>query len=342
MATVRLSDAIVPEVFTSYWMFDTTRKADVFNAGIVKPDAAMASLLSGGGKLFQSPYWGDLDNTSAVIATDNPADVLTPLKIGSFKSQFIRQFRTQGWQTAQLVAALAGSDPMKRIAERVSEYWAREFDRATIATLKGVYADNVANDSGDMVYDASALTGTHTVGNETVNNYAMSYRAILEAKQTMGDRAEGLKAIVMHSRIYTNLQRQNLIIFIPNSQGVVNIPTYLGYRVVVSDNVPVEVDGSDLLYTTYLCGEGVVGWAESPPDEPTAVEKEPLKGNGAGVETLITRRQFALHPYGFTFTDASTAAEFPTDTELAAAANWDRKFPERKAIPLAFIITKNG
>lgn len=87
MATVRLTDAIVPEVFTGYMMNDTVEKADVFNSGIVAQDAMMGQLLSGGGRLFNHPVWGDLDNADAVEGSDDPAVEITPRKIGSFKHQ---------------------------------------------------------------------------------------------------------------------------------------------------------------------------------------------------------------------------------------------------------------
>lgn len=341
MALVRLSDVIVPEVFSQYMMMDTTRQADVFKSGIVRMDPMMSSLLGGGGKIFKNPFWGDLNDTSAVIASDDPTKVIVPQKIGTFRHDFTRQARNQAWQTADLTAELAGSDPMQRISGRVGEYWAREFDRLAIATLSGIIASNVAG-ANDMVYNATGLSGTHTVGNETVNNSQLSYRAIMEAKQTMGDKAQKLRIIVMHSRLYTNLQRQNLIQFIPNSQGVIEFPTYLGYRVVVTDNVPTVTGGGNTDYTSYLCAEGVLGWGESPPANPVAVVRDEMQGNGSGMETLVTRRQFALHPYGFTWNAASVAADFPSDTELALAANWTRVFPERKQIPFAAIVTRNG
>lgn len=343
MATVRLSDAIVPEVFANYMVNDTVEKADIFNSGIVVPDGMMASKLSSGGRLFQHPVWRDLDNTDPVIGTDNPADTITPLKLGSFKHQWIRQVRTQAWSTADLVSELAGSDPMQRISGRVTDYWSRYFNRTTVRCLNGIFNDNIANDSGDMVHDITAETGTVTVGGATVNAFSLHAGAIIEAAQTMGDENKAMTTLIMHSRLLSNLKLQNLIVYIPNSRGEVVIPTYLGYRVVETDTVPVSDQGGGVLhYTTYVCGPGVFHWAESPPANPIAVEREELQGNGMGVETLVTRRQYALHPIGFNFTDASTAAEFPTDAELELAANWDRAFPERKQIPLAAIITKNG
>lgn len=341
MALVQLSDAIVPEVFNNYMLNDTVEMADVFQSGLVRMDADMADKLSAGGRLFQTPVWNDLDNAAPAIGTDDPADVLTPQKVGSFKHQFARQLRTQAWSSADLVAELAGSDPMRRISSRVSPYWARYFDRLTMYTLNGVINDNVANDGSDSVHDITGAAGNVTLASgKVVPANTIHADAILEAKQTAGDKAESLKIIVMHSRLFTNLQLQNLIVYIPNARGEITIPTYLGYRVVVTDNVPaVDQGGGVFHYTTYLCGEGIVGFAEKPPANPIAVQREELQGNGMGIENLITRRQFAAHFYGYNFTDASVAGVFPTDAELELAANWDRAVPERKQVRFVAIVS---
>ena len=280
--------------------------------------------------------WNDLSNDDPVLANDNPASVITPQKVDTFKHQYVRQINAQAWSSAMLTAELAGSDPMMRIVSRVSDYWARYFNRLAISTITGVINDNIANDGGDMVYSAGVGVGGATP------SAAISATAILEAKQTLGDAAEQLSIIIMHSRLYTNLQSANLITFIPNSRGEINIPTYLGYRVVVADTMPATSSGGHVYYTSYLCAPGVLGWGESPVAEPVATEKYQAQGNGMGVEALFTRRQFALHPYGFSWTDSSIATTFPTRTEIETAANWDRKYPERKQIKFAALLTKNG
>lgn len=329
-----LNNAIVPDVFLAYMLKQTTERADIFMSGAIKQDPQMGALLAGGGRTFQHPFWGDLDNTESGIGSDDPETVATTGKIAATKLRFIRQFRTRGWSAARLVAELAGSDPMQAIASLTGGYWARQFNRMTIATLTGVFADNVANDSGDMVLNITGESGIDAM---------ISADAVLEAKQTMGDEAGALKLLIMHSRVYTNLQKQNLIDFIPNARGEITIPTYLGYQVLVSDTVPVaSLGGGDFSYTTYLLGQGVLGFAESPPPMPVEVDREPAQGNGTGVDMLWTRRQFGLHAYGFDWTDSSVTGEFPTNAELATAANWDRKFPERKQVALAALITKNG
>jgi hypothetical protein len=329
MALVRLSDVIVPEVWTAYAVQDTVQKADVFQSGLVVVDGAMSAHMAGGGRLFNHPAWGDLDNSEPDVGSDDPALISTPSKIGTFKTQFVRQFLTKSWSAADLAQYLAGSKPMDRIKERTSEWWNRNFDRWTISTINGVINSNIANNSGDMVLDISGGAGAAA---------KISASAILEAKQTMGDAAGKLSILVMHSRLFTNLQLQNLIVYIPNSQGVVSIPTYLGYRVVVTDNMPF----SGGKYTSYLCAPGIVGWTEVPVEIPAEVYRRPDQGNGTGIETFFTRRQFGMHPYGFNWTDTTVAAPavFPTRANLELAANWTRPAAiERKAVPFVAIIS---
>lgn len=332
MALTQLSDIVIPEVYSAYVMKETMEKAGVFTSGLVKPDAFMSSQLAGGGHLFNMPFWYDLDSSDSQPVDDDPSHTITPAKIGADKMRFVRQFRARAWSTANLSGELAGANPMQAIVSRTAAYWAREFNKLTIATLNGVINDNVAANSGDMVYVAGVGTGgstTPTVG--------IDAEIVLEAKQTMGDAADLLQIIVMHSRIYTNLQQQQLITFIPDAGNPhIRIPTYLGYRVVVSDTCPT---GSGSAYVSYLAAPGVLGYGEKPPIKPVEFKSEPLQGYGAGVEIMVTRRQFALHPYGLDFTDASTAAQFATTAELESAANWVRKVPERKMIPFVAIIS---
>lgn len=237
------------------------------------------------------------------------------------------------------MSELAGSDPMARIRERVSAYWSRAFERHLVSLLVGVFADNAANDSGDM----RSVIGTDASGSPADTQY-ISAEAILDAKQTMGDAGSGLSAIIMHSVCLTRLQKANLIDYIPDSEGRVNFPSYLGYRVVVSDNVRVvqgTTNTARYLYSSYLIGAGAIGWAESPVAMPVEVDREPLQGNGMGVEILVNRRQYIMHPYGMKWTDSSRAGNFPTNAENQAAANWDRVVTERKMIPLTELVT-NG
>lgn len=331
----RISDVVVPEVFNSYMVKNTVQTMAFYQTGVLRPDADLGAKLAGGGRTFNVPFWRDLDDTESDTASDDPDSHASPSPITTGKDVALRQVRTKGWTTANLTAELAGADPMARITGRVGDYWARQFDRIAIATARGVFADNIANDGGDMVKDFSVASAPATAN-------LIAAESVMDAAQTMGDEKQALKLVVMHSVVNTRLSKLDLIDFRPDSTGKVWVPYYLGYRVHVSDNVPAIPTGQGAVrYHTYLFGSDVFGWAEHDVAKPVEVESDASAGDGMGVETLWTRRQFAIHPYGIKWTDNAVAGEFPTNAELALATNWDRVYPERKQIPMALLIT-NG
>jgi hypothetical protein len=336
MSTTRISDTIVPEVFNSYMSKNTVQKMAFYGAGVLRSDEDLASKLAGGGRTFNVPFWKDLDDEESDPGSDDPDSHAIPGTIGTGKDVAVRQFRTRGWSTANLTAELAGADPMQRISSRVSDYWARQFDDIAIATARGVFADNAANDSGDMIHDIS----TDAVGAPAAAEL-FSAEAVSAAAQTMGDQKQKLNLIVMHSVVQTRLTDLDLIDFRPDSEGKMWHEYYRGFRVLVSDKVPAIAGTNRVRYHSYLFGGEVFGWATHDPEKPVEVESDPSAGDGAGVETLWTRRQFAIHPYGIKWTDNTVSGIFPTNAELALAANWDRVYPERKQIPMALLIT-NG
>jgi len=336
MSTVRLSDAVEPTIFDNYMRVNTVQKMAFYNAGILRNDADIANKLAGGGRTFNVPFWKDLTDNDPDAASDDPNSFATPDKLSSGTDIARRIIWTKGWSTANLVAELAGSDPMARIQERVSAWWARRFDDAIIATLRGVFADNIANDAGDMVVDISSDSGAAITSAERI-----SATAVMDTAQTMGDAKDSLGLIVMHSLVNTRLAKNDLITFRPDSAGRLTIPTYLGYDVMISDKVPAIAGTNRVRYWNFILGRDALGWAESPVDKPVETESEPSAGDGMGTETLWTRRQFAVKPYGIKWTDTSVGGDFPTMSELRLAANYDRVYSERKQLPMALLIT-NG
>ena len=335
--TTRLSDMIVPEVFFAYMMKETMTKTAFFRSGIIKQDPALQAFISGGGLTTNIPSFSDLsDAVDASIGSDNPAETITPDKIGSFRQVGIRNIRAKAWSDMDLVREMIGDDPMQAIASRVADWWGRQFQRHLISSMRGIIADNVANDSSDMVIDisndlASAITAAERISAES----------IIDAQGTMGDASESLSAIAMHSVVYNRLLKEDLIDFIPDSEGKIQFPTYLGYRVIKDDGLPAIAGTNRVRYHTYLFAEGSVAYAEAPVAVPAEVDRTPEAGNGTGQESLYTRRQYILHPQGFAWLDAARVGQFPTNAECENATNWDRRYPERKQVPMAALIT-NG
>jgi hypothetical protein len=330
MAHVSFDDIIEPAPkFASYVMNATLEKSRLFQSGAVAPDPQISEMIAGsGGSLYKLPFWNDLGSAEPNLSSDDPTSSATPEQIAAAADIATKHYRNFGVSAADLTASVAGDDPMRRMAERIAGSWVRRIQKQLIASLTGVYLENIATNSSDMINDISGNAGAEKITAE----------AILDAAQTMGDEQEGLSMIITHSAVANVLKKDNLIDYIPDARGEVNIPTYLGYELIVDDGMPVTTG----TYTTYLVGMGAIAWGESMPRVPIEVQREAAQADGGGVEQLWTRREYVLHPRGHASQAAAIAAggdggQSPTNTVLATAASWTRVF-ERKRCKLAFLV----
>ena len=347
VGVTQIADIIVPQIFTSYAQELTEQKARLIQSGAIVRDGAIDALLAGGGLTFNVPSFRDLDNDVDRVSSDTTpveyggsADP-TPNKIQTAQETAVRLSRNNSWSTADLTSALAGPDPADAIATRVAYYWTRRLQAAFVATMTGVFADNSAAPTGN---------DTHTINDMTLNISGAAYtpgvtdfsaEAFLDAALTMGDSMEDLKMIMVHSVVYNRMQKNNLIDFIPDAQGMVMIPTFLGREVIIDDSMPV----SGGVYESWLFGPGAMRLGVGSPKVPTEVHRLPGAGNGGGAETLYNRVEWAMHPVGHRY--AGTApnggpSNLNTANNLANAGSWGRVFPERKQIKVARLITREA
>lgn len=335
MATVQLSDIIDVTVFQDLPAVNSPEKTAFFESGIITRNSLLDSLALQPGKRPELPFWKDLDGASEVnYSTDNPADVATPEKIVQGEQIARKAFVNKGWQASDLATELAmGENAMDRIRSRTDTYFMRQWQRRLVASVNGVLADNVANDGGDMVIDVAAeATGSQTVDTR------FSRSNFTAAAFTLGDMFDMTGAIAVHSQVYKQMVDQDDIDFIPDSQGRMTIPTYMGKRVIVDDGMPVIPGAtSGFKYVTVLFGEGAFGYGVGSPTVPVEVEREASQGNGGGIETLWVRNTWILHPFGFQSTGTPAGESF-TLAELGQATSFDRVV-ERKNVPLCFLIT---
>lgn len=329
MAVTRVADIIVPDVFTPYVIQETVEKSALFQSGIVQTDPRVS--VPDGGDTVQMPFFNDLEGDAEPIQSDS---ALTPAKIGTGKDIARVLQYGKAWSAEDLAAELAGADPMEAIGSKVATYWRKQYQKALIKALNGVFADNADNDSGDLVKDIS----TEDIdGAGTPEDHMMDAEAILDAAQLLGDAKDKFTGISMHSAVHTNLQKKDLIDFVPDNEQDVGWGTYLQKSVIVDDEHPTEAGTtSGTKYTSYLFASGAVGYAEGSPKTPTETDRNSLKGE----DILINRRKMILHPRGIAWQEGSVANEMPTYAELAEAANWDRVY-DKKLIRVVKIVT-NG
>ena len=320
MAKTGLADIIVPTEFEKYAIERTAELSTFGQCGIVEHAPEFDALAAGGGREVKMPFWKDLTATRQLLSD---AATLAVNKIGSDQDIARIQNDAQVWSVNHLAKVVSGDDPMQAIVDLVAQYWARTDEGLVISCLKGMFA--AASMSGNLL----------AIHSETIAGQSAATRlngsTFVDACAKLGDRADRLTAVAMHSATEAALRKLDLIDFIPDSEGKAQIRSFQGRRVVLDDTLPTRAGTTDgTVYTTYLFGQGAFGKGASPMDG------TPLQG-GFGTEgveiarvaldsdtVLVNRRRYILHPRGVKFTSHEVADDSPTDVELADEGNWIR------------------
>jgi len=335
MPTTKLSDIIDVTIFRDLPQIEGPEKTRFFESGIITRNGLLDELANAPGKSIELPYWNDLDGSAEVnYSSDDPASSATPQKVTQGEQTARKAFVNQGWQAADLASELAmGGTAMEAVRARTDRYFARQWQRRLIAATNGVLADNVANDSSDMVIDVAAeATGDQDAATR------FNRDAFTEALYTAGDSAEMFTTIAVHSAVMAQMVKNDDIDFIPDSLGMATIPTYMGKRVIVDDGLTVTAGSTNgFKYTSVLFGPGAFGYGVGSPITPVAIDRNEEQGDGGGIETLWVRNTWLLHPFGFEQTGTPSGISF-TQAELATAAVWSRVLA-RKLLPLSYLVT---
>lgn len=333
MATTQISDIVDVTVFQDLPAVNSVEKTAFYESGIIVRSPLLDQRADTPGAVTVLPFWKDLDTTGEPnYSTDDPTDIAVPDKIEQGEQGARTAYLNNGWSTSDLATELAmGENAMSRIRNRTDRYWQIQNQKRLLSTAKGVLADNLANDNGDMVVDIFTEDGDNAA---STNLYSRS--AFVQACFTMGDMFDGITAIAVHSVIYARMVDNDDIEFVKDSAGNLTIPTYLGKRVILDDSMPVRPGTtSGFVYTSILFGPGMFGFGDGSPTVPVAIERNEDQGEGGGIETLWVRKTWLTHPFGFKIEGAPAGKSF-TLAELEAAVRWDRVIA-RKNIPMAFL-----
>ena len=315
MPITKISDVIVPELFNPYVVNRTMELSAFFQSGIVVNSPEFDRLASEAARTHNMPFFEDLQGESEATLEDVK---MTPAKIGSNKDVSTTILRQKMWGSTNLSAALAGADPAKAIGDLVAAYWARDMQKELIAVLAGVFG-SYTPDGGtettpmaDHILDLTQQTKAEAK--------LISAEAMIDGCQLLGDAQSQLSGVVMHSATKSYLKKKELIESRRNSENV-EFEYYQGRRVTVDDGCPVTEEG---IYTTYLFGNGAIAYGNGNPVGHVATETDRDKQTGGGIDYLINRKAFILHPRGIAYTGKVRAnVETPLRTELAMAENWN-------------------
>lgn len=348
MAITTIGDIVTGNVpvLLSYMTQDPVEKTAFFQSGILAPTPYAAEIARGPSNLANIPFWKAIDSSiEPNYSNDIYQDIATPRNVQTGEMMARVAYLNEGFGQADLTVELTSQNPLQSVATRLDNFWQRQAQRRLLATSLGIYNDNVAatdafHTQNDMVVDVSATLG-------------FDAGAFIDATQTMGDALMGnsgevLGVIAMHSFVYGQARKQQLIDFIRDAENNTMFATYQGYRVVVDDSMTVVGAGAERKFISIIFGNGAIGYGEGSPTTPLAYQREEERGNGGGVETLWSRKTWLLHPLGYSFTSAvitgngsETIARSASWQDLANATNWNRVV-ERKHVPIAFLVTGVG
>lgn len=309
MAKVKISDVIVPEVFTPYTLEKSVQMDTLIQSGIISNGVPGLSL-SGGGSTFKMPFWLNIRNGGQTVQRLSDDGALELRKIGSKADMARIHMLGDAWSTNDLSKYLAGDDPMEAIASEVAGYWVDVRQHILVQTIMGVFA---SSSMSVLAHDISGGTGDAA---------KIDFSPSVDAAQKLGQHKAKVTGYLMHSAVEAKLAKDKAIEYEEVHGKDDRVPYYMGKRVVVSDALAPVGD----TYTSLLFGEGAFGYQERPlePDEATETDRDAL----AGDDMLLSRNHFVLHPRGIKWTAADEPADdkSPTDAQIANGSNWERVY----------------
>ena len=336
MATVQIADIYDPLRFASMAQEKQIQKNAFIQSGVMVADSGLVSLCSMSGMAGEYDQIKPLDVGEPDYSSDNPTDNATPDKLGTQLLKYRKAARTKQWSAMDIARGIGLNDPVTGITDRIGHYWAVDNQRRLINSLVGIYEDNKANYSSDMIVDVS----TDAAGAATADELA-SAKNFLDALALKGDM-DNISAFAVHSSVFYGLRKARQLV--DNHDPVTNtmFTTFEGKRIIFDDSLPAVSGSNRVAYTSILFGAGSVAYGEGNMPNTLASElfRDPKAGNGSGQDTIFSRRTDIIMPVGFSWSDTARSGLSATYAELQNAANWQRVW-DAKNIPLSFLVT-NG
>jgi hypothetical protein len=336
VATLR-SDVIIPEVFTPYVIEQTTLRDAFLASGVVQPMAELNA--TEGGDYVNIPFWKA--NLTGDFEVLNDSTSLTPGKITTDKQVGVILHRGRAFESRDLAALAAGADPMAAIGAKVADYVANQRQKDLIKCLEGVFGNLITSNTGAAFAPLSFdLTGQTALGP----------RQCAKARALLGDQGDKLTAVAMHSAVYYDLVERKAIDYvtavearqtalgtaedafggsIAGAYGGNNaVPTYMGLRVIVSDDLaPVSTD-----YPVYFFTQGAIASGEQ-----MGMQTETDRDILAKSDAMSIDLHYCYHPVGSKFVGTPN----PTQAQLATIGNWTKVYELKNLGIVRATVTSN-
>jgi hypothetical protein len=219
---------------------------------------------------------------------------------------------------------------MAAIGAKIADYIANQRQKDLLSCLGGVFGSLGSTSS------SAAFFGLTIDGESGDTPTTLSPRHVAEARSLLGDQGEKLAAMCVHSKVFYDLVERKAIDYVSTADargttttqsggslvaaygGEVSVPTYMGLRVIVSDDVQTDGSGSSTEYATYFFTQGAVASGEQ-----MAMQTETDRDILAKSDAMSIDLHYCYHPVGAKW--AVTTAN-PTRAQLETVANWSKVY----------------
>ncbi len=302
-----------PEVFTDYVNEQDTWSTPVIESGALVEDASVMNAIGEKGNIASVPFYKPLNayEDGMEALNNDGTNNNTPVETVGGKQTMMLVQRMKAFKAQDFTKELTGADPLGNIAAKVAGYYNQVYEQIILGEAKavvgvtGLESHTLDLTGGDLITPGMIYDG---------------------AQAALGDMASQMGLIVMHSKIYAEFLKADMVEFEKYTNGniirdEITLPTIAGKRVLVTDYG--TVDGEE--YDTYLLGEGAfIGAVKGNYSNPYYTAYDPE--TQAGIETLYTKQGRVIHPNGLSLNVDGIAAESPTNEELFNSDNWTLKY----------------
>ena len=324
----KLSDLIARPEFLAYQREDIYNNCKWIQSGAVVRNSALDARQ--GGVKVQVPFFKPINPTEVVIednSTWGAGGYVEPEKITAGDQVMPILHRTFAYASSDIAALGSGTDPLAAVRSYITRAVNKLRTTTLISQLNGVFGTAL---SGNAV-DVSIATAGAAEAN------FLSASSVIRAKHLLGERADELAIIAMHSDVYAYLQAVGALTFSTSALstgGAITwggggvgltsdaVASFMGLRVVVDDMLAptVNAGGADQ-YPVYLMTQGAVA---------EGVQQEMRIEADRNILSLQDVLQCNYH-YGFHVMGTKyTGADNPDNTVLATAGSWSLAYTERK------------
>lgn len=322
--------------FAGYVAEAVHARSMLLRSGVVTLHPALDARM--GGLQVEVPTWKTIAPVEEVIESNNSwgaskSGYLTPQHIAAAKQVAPILRRGFAYAADDISMMALGVDPLNHLRLQVADAINSLKEKTLFSMAAGMFS-STATGVSTLTTDVGA-TGTTAPG---AANYLSAATAIA-GKAPLGERADTLRVIAMHSNVYFYLQQSGLLTFSSDSLssgtdikwgggGVgitdTSIAWFCGMRVIVTDNlgpVPTGTTGGAKKYPVLMFTEGALAEGYQ---QDLRIESD---RNILSKETIVScDYHYAYHLFGFTWTGGTN----PDATALATAGNWGLAFGDVK------------